>query len=171
MQSAVLDVALLEVRGEPVGFVAYTKSSDAFHRTGLKQHWLKAGIELLRALFTQPDGFRKTLRALRWVASRRDEKPKEPSANGEVVCVAVRPQHLRTRSFGNLRASERLVAYAGDRLRAAGVAEMRMIVERHNKAVLLLYHHLGARFEPYELGGEPQGQVWFDLEKLHAVVG
>ena len=40
---------------------------------------------------------------------------------------------------------------------------MRMLVQAENKAVLLLYHLLGARFEPYELGGEPQVQVWFEL--------
>ena len=48
----------------------------------------------------------------------------------------------------------------------AGVGQMRTVVDADNKAVMLLYHKLGARFEPYAQGGKPKVQVWFELDRF-----
>jgi hypothetical protein len=165
MRSRVLRVVLLRVDGEPAGFVAFTASSYSFHRAGLRRHLARVAIEFARAALGQTGGLRKAARALRWVASRRGEQAADPGSGGEVVCVAVRPRYLRRQLAANskLRASEYLIDYAARELNRAGVRQMRMVVQAENKAVLMLYHLLGARFEPYELGGEPQVQVWFEL--------
>jgi ribosomal protein S18 acetylase RimI-like enzyme len=165
MRSRVLRVMLLRVDDEPAGFVAFTASSYSFHREGLKKHLPRVALELARAALGQRGGLRKAVRAVRWVVSRRGEQAADPQSGGEVVCVAVRPRFLRKQPATNskLRASEYLIDYAARELRREGVRQMRMVVQAENKAVLLLYHLLGARFEPYELGGEPQVQVWFEL--------
>ena len=163
MRSQVLRVVLLRVDDEPAGFVAFTASSYSFHREGLKKHLPRAALEFARAALGQRGGLRKAVRAVRWVVSRRGEHAADPQSGGEVVCVAVRPRYLRKQMNGKLRASEYLIDYAARELRRQGVRQMRMVVQAENKAVLLLYHLLGARFEPYELGGEPQVQVWFEL--------
>jgi ribosomal protein S18 acetylase RimI-like enzyme len=167
LESGVLRAMLLEVDGEPAGFVAFTGNSYGFHRDGMRKHRLRVAIEFARAAFGTKHGLRSALRAVRWVLSRRGEHAADPLSGGEVVCVAVRPRYLRKEyAFGsNLRASEYLVDYAARELGRHGVRRMRMVVQAENKAVLLLYHCLGARFEPYELGGEPQVQVWFELDE------
>jgi len=166
MRAEVLTVAILEIGGQPGGFVAYTANSYDFHRLGMRKSALIAMRELLRAAVRQwrrPD---RIVRAIGVILARRKENQPLPGANGEVVCVAVRPEFLRPRFAreSGLRASEELIKYSAEALRRSGVRSMRMLVDADNRAVLLLYHRLGARFETYEQAGEPMVQVWFDLD-------
>ncbi len=170
MQAGVLNVAIGELDGEPVGFVAYTRDSFTFHRTGLREHWRSAVAAMLRSLLNKPSRLLHALHAVRVVLSRRSEEVRDPGAHGEVVCIAVRPAFLKE-SFNpssDERISEELVSYAGDKLKRAGIAAMRMLVDADNKAVLFLYHSLGARFERYIQAGQPTVQVWFDLSDAGA---
>lgn len=168
LRAGVLSVAILEVDAQPAGFVAYTSNSYDFHRLGMRSSWFVAATELLKACIRQWRHLGRIFRAVGVLLSRRQEQQPEPGANGEVVCVAVRPEYLRpafarSRRF---RASEGLIRYAAAQLSDRYVSSMRMLVDAENKAVLLLYHSLGARFEPYEQAGEEMVQVWFDVQRL-----
>jgi ribosomal protein S18 acetylase RimI-like enzyme len=139
----------------------------------MRRSWFTAAVELVKAGLRQWRTPGKVLRAVRVLLSRRQEEQQAPDANGEVVCVAVRPAYLQpkfARTTG-LRASEELVCYAGRELARERVAGMRMLVDADNKPVLFLYHRLGARFEPYEQAGEPMVQVWFDLTASVSIAG
>lgn len=165
MEDGLLRVAMVEVDGDPAGFVAYTSRSIGFHRSGLKQHWFRAGVGVGLSLLRDPRRIVKLVRALKVLVSRRGEIVLGEDPLGEVVCVAARKQYLApgfVRRSG-LRLSQMLIQYAQGRLTHAGTNKMRMIVDTDNKPVLMLYHLMGAHFEPYEQGGEPQVHVWFDL--------
>ena len=164
-----LRVAVYEIDDEIGGFVAYTDRSISFHRSSLKKHWFKTGMTLLVSLLEDPRRIAALWRALAVLGSRRSEQERvgvDPM--GEVVCIAVQPGYLKPefRNESGSRPGDALVAYAAQRLKELGVDEMRMIVDTDNKAVLFMYRALGARFESYEQAGEPQVQVWFDVNKL-----
>lgn len=166
MQDNLLRVALATVDGAPAGFVAYTPYSISFHRSGLSAHWVRAGWAVARSLLVKPSRVIKLARALKVLLSRRGETVLGTDPLGEVVCVAVRRQYLApafVRRSG-LRLSEVLVRHAAEQLPRDGAQKMRMIVDADNKPVLMLYHLMGAHFEPYEQAGEPRVHVWFDLK-------
>jgi len=166
MEEGVLRVALAEVDGVPAGFIATTPYSLSFHRSGLRKHAVLAGWETVKAIARDPRRLIKLLRALRVLGSRRDELKRDDSvAEGEVVCIAVRPQFLNPRfqRTTGIRLSEALVRRSADYLRRAGIDRMRMLVDSDNKPVLMLYHLLGAHFKNYSLGGEQMVEVVFDL--------
>jgi ribosomal protein S18 acetylase RimI-like enzyme len=165
MREQVLDTAIAEFDREAAGFVAYTRVSLEFHRSGLSKHWMRAGWYVMRSLLRDPRRLPRLVRAIRVLLSRRAELAPLAEPLGEIVCVAVRPRFLAAqfvRKYG-LRISEDLIRHAASELRSAGVRRMRMLVDADNRPVLMLYHRLGARFEPYEQAGKPQVQVWFDL--------
>jgi hypothetical protein len=171
VEGGMLRVALARVGGEPAGFIAYTSHSIGFHRSGLKKHWLRAGTVLLGSLIADPRRLAKLLRAVRVLISRRGEAVLGEDPLGEVVCVAVRKQFLApafVRQSG-VRLSEWLIRYAQEQLGLLRVSRMRMIVDADNKPVLMLYHLMGAHFEPYEQAGEPRVHVWFDISTGTAV--
>lgn len=166
MRDDQLKVAVYDIDGATVGFVAYTDRSISFHRTSLKKHWIRTAVTLIRSLLEDPRRIMALMRALAVLGSRRTEHGvvgNDPM--GEVVCVAVQPEYLKNeyRLPSGPRPGESLIAFAARRLRKLGVNEMRMLVDADNKAVLFLYRALGARFEKYEQAGEPMVQVWFDL--------
>lgn len=165
LESGTLRVVLAQVDGAPAGFIAFTPQSIGFHRNGLSRHWMRAGFEVLRAIVTAPQRAMKVLRALRVLLSRRAEIALGTDPLGEVVCVAVRKEFLApafVRRSG-LRLSETLIRHASAELARAGARQMRMIVDADNRPVLMLYHLMGAKFEPYAQAGEPKVHVWFDL--------
>ena len=170
MQAGMLRCAMYEVDGDPAGFVAYTDRSVGFHREGLRQHWLYAGMALAESLLRDPRRAAALVRALRVVASRRGEAEEHSDPLGEIVCLAAKPEYLTTdfvRSKG-VRVSEELIVYAGQRLRAGGITRMRAHTDAFNKAVLFLYHRLGATFAPFQQAGEAMIAVWFDLDDTFA---
>ena len=135
----------------------------------LKKHWLKTGVTLLVSLLENPKRIAALWRALAVLGSRRSEQGiLGHNPMGEVVCIAAKSAYLKSefRMPGGSRPSDALVVYAAQRLHELGVDEMRMLVDTDNKPVLFLYRALGARFESYEQGGEPQVQVWFDVGNL-----
>lgn len=166
MRDGQLKVAVYEIDGVIGGFVAYTDRSISFHRTSLKKHWLRTAFTLIRSLIEDPRRIVALVRALAVLGSRRTEHGivgNDPM--GEVVCIAVQKEYLKTeyRLPSGPRPGESLIAYAAHRLAELGVHEMRMLVDADNKAVLFLYRALGARFENYQQAGEPMIQVWFEL--------
>jgi len=166
MVDGLLHVALYEVDGVPAGFVAYTGQSTTFHRTALKNHVFYVLWVLGVSLLENPLRLSGLPRVLRVVRSRRGEAALADGPLGELVCLVARPEYLEpgfVRRSG-LRVSQELVHHAMKRLRQQGHSRMRLIVDADNTRTLFLYHRLGARFEPYSLGGKPSLQVWFDLE-------
>lgn len=166
MQSGLLWVTLAEIDGELAGLVAITPYSASFHREGLSHHFLSTVWQTLWAILRRPDRLGALFRALRVLGSRRDEIESIGPTTGEVVCVAVRPQFLTpavTKDIGT-RLSQRLVQHGADGLSRLGATSMRMLVGEDNRAALMLYHLMGAEFEPCELGGEPYMQVSFELD-------
>ncbi len=168
MKEGVLKVALYEIGGQPAGFVAWTDRSISFHRRSLRRHWLYVGWLIAKSVIRHPGRIPALLRAVRVVFSRRGETHLGQDPMGEVICVAVRPGYLkaRFRHGTGLKPSEELIRYAAAHLRNIGIDQMRMLVDYGNKPVLMLYHLLGARFEPYTQAGEPMVQVWFELDAL-----
>jgi len=167
MDEGVLRVVLAEVDGTPAGFIATTPYSLSFHRSGLRKHAVLAGWETFKAVARDPRRVVQLMRALRVLGSRRTELQRDDSvAEGEVVCIAVRPQYLapKFQRATGLRLSEFLVKRAAEYLRQAGIDSMRMLVDADNRPVLMLYHLLGAHFRNYSLGGEPMVEVIFDLK-------
>ena len=170
MRDGTLQCALYEVEGEPAGFVAYTDRSVGFHREGLRKHWMYAGLSLAESLLEDPRRSLALVRALRVVASRRGEADEHSDPLGEIVCLAVKPEYLKPdfiRKRG-IHVSEELIRYAGRRLRVRGVTRMRAHTDAFNKAVLFLYHRLGATFAPFVQAGESMIAVWFDLDESFA---
>lgn len=164
-----LKVAVYEIDGEIAGFVAYTHQSISFHRTSLRKHWARTVYTLLLSLLERPTRVVALVRALAVLGSRRSENVTVGSdPMGEVVCIAVRPEFTKREYalHNGARPGDSLVSYAGQNLLALGVDEMRMLVDADNKAVLFLYHQLGATFEKYQQAGEPMVQVWFKLPDL-----
>jgi len=165
MRENLLKVDLVTVDDEPAGFIAYTPYSIGFHREGLGKHWFLAGFVLARSLIARPSRMAKLGRALKVLWSRRGETVLGEDPLGEVVCVAVRKKYLAP-SFvrkSGIRLSEFLIRHAQRELPKSGARKLRMIVDADNKPVLMLYHLMGAHFEPYEQAGEPRVHVWFDL--------
>jgi ribosomal protein S18 acetylase RimI-like enzyme len=166
MREDLLRVVLATIDGQPAGFVAYTPYSIGFHRGVLSKYWFKAGLVLATSLIERPSRVLKVARAIRVLLSRRGETVLGSDPLGEVVCVAVRKQYLApkfVRATG-VRLSELLIRHAQQKLAEAGATRMRMIVDADNKPVLMLYHLMGAHFEPYEQAGEPRVHVWFDTK-------
>ncbi|MGH8186276.1 MAG: hypothetical protein ACREUC_06910, partial [Steroidobacteraceae bacterium] len=135
------------------------------HRGGLARHWFQAGMVLAWSLLTRPARILKLMRALKVLWSRRGETVLGTDPLGEVVCIAVRKQYLAPAFIrkSGVRLSEFLIRHAQEKLASAGATKMRMIVDADNKPVLMLYHLMGAHFEPYEQAGEPRVHVWFDV--------
>lgn len=165
MAEGQLRVVLYEVDGQPVGFAAYTAHTFGFHRSALHRHLPSIVWLLLRSFAERPSRIARFVRALRVLGSRRGELRGAQEPAGEMVCIAVRPAFLRSgfaRATG-ARVSEELLRHCAHELHDSGMPQMRMLVDAGNKAVLLLYHLLGARFSPYVQAGEPMVEVWFDL--------
>jgi SAM-dependent methyltransferase/ribosomal protein S18 acetylase RimI-like enzyme len=163
-----LRVALYEVAGQPAGFVAYTHRSITFHRSALRRHWLLAAWTVAVSLLREPWRLARLLRAVKVILSRRGETVLGEDPLGEVVAIAVRREYLVPEFVRQTGAhvAEQLVQHTLAYFRRAGVDTVRMLVDADNKSPLLLYHRLGARFEPYEQAGEPMVHVWFDLTAL-----
>lgn len=163
-------VVIYSVNGEPAGFMAFTNKSKRFHEVGLKEsRWLVVR-ETLLALLRNPLRFRSLLSSLRVLETRRHEPDKDAASDGEVICLAVRPQYLGGRFVreSGKRLSEELVVHAAKELQKEGVQNMRMIVDDDNKAVLFLYHRLGASFETFQLGERPSVIASFSIPELIA---
>ena len=170
MADGLLKLAAFELDGRMLGFVAYTDRSITFHRLALRKHWLYSGAMTLAAVLRDPRRFTKLARVGRVVLSRRAERETLRDPLGEVVCLAVLPE-ARASEFVRrvgVRVSEVLVNHAKTELAGAGVDRMRMIVDADNRPVLMLYHLMGARLEPYKQGGKASMLVWFELSGLPA---
>lgn len=165
VRDGLMRVALFEVEGRPAGFVAWTSRSITFHRSALRRHAPRVAWLIARTIAGEPRVIRRLGKAVWLMVSRRAERDLARDPLGEVLSIGVLPEY-RTPQFlqrTNLRIGEALVRHAMTALRRDRVAVMRMVVEAHNTPTLLLYHALGARFEPYAHAGEPMVHVWFDL--------
>ena len=166
IQDGVLRVLLYEVNGDPAGFVSYTADSFGFHRHSLASHLLRVSWSVFISIVSDLSRIPKLLRAIRVLLSRRDDLSGGEEALGEVVSIAVRPHYLRhAQAPSGRRISEELVALAAGVLQQAGLTQMRMLVDADNKAVLFLYHRLGANFSDYRQAGEEMVQVMLELDE------
>ncbi len=161
-------VVSVSIDQRPAGFVAFTHKSKLFHEIGLRQSRLGLLKELGLALLTDPRRLGALIESIKVLQTRRAEPEKSSSADGEVICLAVRPEYLtgKFRREYKRRLSEELVVHAARELKQQGVEEMRMIVDDDNKAVLFLYHALGAEFEAFKLGDRPSVIASFCIEEL-----
>jgi SAM-dependent methyltransferase/ribosomal protein S18 acetylase RimI-like enzyme len=173
LADGLLQLALYEVDGRAAGFVAYTQRSITFHRSALRRHWVRVLIVLALTMLRHPYRLPQLMRVLKVMRSRRGETRIGGDPMGEVVAIAVQREYLAPDFIrrSGLRVTDELIRHAMAYLRRAGVGEMRMLVDAPNKAALLMYHRLGARFEPYEQAGEPMVHVWFDIAPLDVAAG
>ena len=164
LRDGTLQVFLCEVGDEPAGFIAYTDRSVSFHRKSLASHFLRTVCALLASILKDPSVLKRLMPAVRMMLSRRGEQSRYQDPLGEVVAIAVRPEFLEAPIVERLgcRLSEELLVHAAVALHDQGHARMRGIVDADNKAPLFFYRMLGARLEPYQQGGKPQVQFWFD---------
>ena len=167
MADGLIKVAVFEHEDRVLGFVAYTERSVTFHRTALGKHWLYSGAMTVAAILRDLRRLPKLIRVGRVILSRRAEHETLQDPLGEVVCLAVLPEALKADFVRRtkVRVSEALVSYVKGELGRRGIERMRMIVDADNRPVLMLYHFMGARLEPYEQGGKPSMLVWFDIER------
>jgi ribosomal protein S18 acetylase RimI-like enzyme len=165
LRERLLRAALYEVEGQPAGFVAWTGRSITFHRSAIRRHALRAAWLAARSVAREPGAARRLGKALWLMRSRRAERELARDPLGEVLSIGVLPEYRSPQFIQHtgLRLGEALVRHAMAALRRQRVAVMRMVVEAHNTPTLMLYHALGARFEPYQHAGEPMVHVWFDL--------
>lgn len=173
-QEGVLTLAICEVDHEPAGFIAYTSLPFVFHQSIMRKHWLLASFAAARAILSRPSRILKLPRIMRTIRARvADEQRDEPDL-GEIVCVAVRPEFLKsavTRRIG-MRIPEELLRYAArDLFENKDIRRLRMIVDAENKHALFMYHSLGARFERLVWAGEDKTDVYFDLHDDAAIMG
>jgi SAM-dependent methyltransferase len=165
LEEGLLHAALCRVDGEPAGFISYTPRSIQFHREVIRRRWLGAARAFGQSLLHEPAVLLRLPKALRLMADRRREIELASDPLGEVVSIGVlrRFATARVAGAGTPPLSEALILHAAAYLRRAGATRLRMIVEARNKPTLLLYHRLGAGFQPYQQMGEPMVHVWFDL--------
>jgi ribosomal protein S18 acetylase RimI-like enzyme len=150
--------AICEADGRPAGLVAYTTRSVTFHRIALRQRWPRVAWLVALSVLRDPRVLLRLAKAAWLMASRRGEARslgEDPSA--EVLAIGVLP------GFRNLPVADQLLAHAAAHFRREGLSRMRMIVDADNRAALLFYHRLGARFEPYRQAGVPSMLVWLDV--------
>jgi ribosomal protein S18 acetylase RimI-like enzyme len=164
VRAGLLSVAVAEVDGVPVGFVAWTADSARFHAEALRAHLPLAAWRGAVALARDPRRLAAVPRILRVMRSRTHDD-EDRSTFGEVIGIGVRPDFVsgtfRRRSGRWL--SRDLVAHAADALHRAGRERLRMFVAAENTRTLLLYKVLGATFRRVEHGGEPTMAVTFAL--------
>lgn len=170
MRDGLLEVDLFEVDGVAAGFVAYTARSITFHRASLRRYWPRVVAELILAIISKPGRVLGLLRAVNVIASRRSEVKTSQTIDrlGEIVCIGVRPSYLTSKfvKATGIRISERLIEHAASYMRRAGADNMRMLVDKPNKAALFLYHKLGAQFNNFTQAGTPMVEVVFKLDQL-----
>jgi ribosomal protein S18 acetylase RimI-like enzyme len=159
-----LQLAVAEVDGVPVGFAAWTADSERFHGEAVRRHLALAGTHATLALVRNPKRLRAVPRILRVMRSRVDDG-EDRAAYGELIGLGVLPEYAspRFRKRTGRWISRDLVAHAADDLHAAGKERLRIYVAAENTRTLLLYQFLGGTFERLEHGGEPTIAVDFAL--------
>lgn len=167
LRDGLLRAALFRVDGEPAGYVAYTGRSVTFHRTAIRDHWLRVAWLVGLSVLREPRVLLALPKATWLMVSRRSELGQVgEDPLGEVVAIGVRKEYLTPgfASRSGRRIGRELVEHAAAALRREGVGRLRMIVEAGNRPALFFYQSLGARFEPYRQHGEEMVHVWFDLD-------
>lgn len=168
LDDGLMRAALCEVDGRPAGLIAYTDRSITFHRAALRRHWLRVVWLVVLSVLREPRVLWRLVKAARLMASRRGEVRLGEDPMAEVLALGVLPA-FRSPDFTrrtNLRVADVLLAHAANYFRRRGLEQIRMIVDADNRAVQLLYHRFGARFETYEQAGVPSLLVWLDLNAL-----
>lgn len=168
IRDGVMKAALYEVDGTPTGFIAYTDKSITFHRSAIRNHWLYVAFILTVSVIKDPRLIGPLLTAIKVMSSRREEVTLGEDPLAEVIAIGVLPEYHTPKFITQTghKISEELIEYVASFFRNAGLEKMRMIVDADNKPVLMFYHGLGARFEPYEQAGKKSVHVWFDLKNL-----
>jgi ribosomal protein S18 acetylase RimI-like enzyme len=164
LQDGLMRAALCEVDGKPAGLIAYTDRSITFHRAAWQRRWPYVAWLVVLSVLRNPRVLPRLFKAARLMSSRRGEVRLGDDPMAEVLAIGVLADY-RSPEFihrTSLRIADLLLAHAAARFRQVGLTRMRMIVDADNRAALLFYHRLGARFEPYEQAGVPSTLVWLD---------
>jgi hypothetical protein len=168
IEDGLMRAALYFVNGQPAGFIAYTHYSITFHRLAIKKHFFYVSYIMLISFIKEPSLILNVIKAIRLIISRRDETSLGTDPSAEILAIGVYPE-FRTPKFiknSGIRISHDLFGDAASFFREVGLKSMRLVVDSFNKPTLFYYHSLGGRSEPYERGGDPMIQFWFDLEKI-----
>jgi ribosomal protein S18 acetylase RimI-like enzyme len=162
LRDGLLQLAVVEADGVPVGFAAYTADSGRFHGEAVRRHMALAGWQGFVALARDPRRVRAVPRILRVLRSRVGDG-EDRSGYGELIGLAVLPEYVSAefRKRSGRWLSRDLIAYAADELHRAGKGRLRIFVAAGNTRTLLLYQFLGGTFERVEHGGEPTVAVDF----------
>jgi ribosomal protein S18 acetylase RimI-like enzyme len=162
VQDGLMRAALCEVDGQPAGLIAYTDKSITFHRAAWQRRWPYVAWLVGLSVLRDPRVLPRLVKAARLMSSRRGEVRLGEDPMAEVLAIGVLPEY-RSPQFlrrTGLKIADLLLAHAATEFRQLGLAQMRMIVDADNRAALLFYHRLGARFERYEQAGVPSTLVW-----------
>lgn len=165
LKDNLLEIAVAEVDGHPAGFIAYTTAAHTFHRSLIRNHFLRTAWVLVTSLIARPSRLAHLPRAFQVVFSRNELPDNIEDVRTEVVCFGVRPQYL-TPAFvrrTNLRIGNLLLQHAFDYFRRHGFHNAVMIVDGDNPRPLLFYQSLGAKLTACTFGGHPSYVVLFDL--------
>jgi len=111
MADGLLRVALCEINGKPVGFVAYTSRSITFHRTGLGSHFFYVIWVLGISIMQDPRRLVRLLRAIKVMISRRTEHESERDPLGEVVAIAQQAQNGHAAAAAGQSSTDMLQAF------------------------------------------------------------
>ena len=164
MRDGLMRAAICEVEGRPAGLIAYTARSLTFHRTAIRDHWLYVAWLVALSVLRDPRVLLRLPKAARLMMSRRTEQRLGCDPVAEVLAIGVLPE-FRSSAFVHRtgrRIGDMLFRHAATYFRRTGLEQIRMIVDADNRAALLFYHRLGARFEPYEQAHVPSVLVWVD---------
>lgn len=165
MHDGVEHLALIEIEGQPAGFIAYTDRAQIFHSSVFRKHFIQVGWIVGVSLLQQPRRLLRLPRALRVVLSRDELPDTSKNTEAEVTAFGVRPEFL-TPAFvrrTGLRVASLLMDHAFDHFRSVGLSSVRMVVDADNRHALLFYHALGATLTPCIYGGVPSMLVSMDI--------
>lgn len=160
-----MQIAGMEVDGELVGYIAYTKDARGFYGATIKKHFLHICWLTFRSLIAKPVRIGSVFRALRILRSRTNVDD-IPSDTAEITAIAVSPEFSSAEFVreSGVRVSQDLVLFAKDDLRTQGIRVLRGVIDGFNKAAVMMFGHLGASIEKYEQAGESMYVINLKLE-------
>lgn len=168
LRSGLLRVTLALVDGLLAGFIAYSLDSRAFQRDALRRHRSAVVGTLLRSLWEDPRRLLSLMFAARVILSRNRLEAPPGGTVGEFAALAVRTEYTTVEFYRRtrFRVGEELTKHVITVMKQSRIDHVRGFVDAPNKAALLMYRRLGARFTPCTLGGRPMIQASFDLSAV-----
>jgi ribosomal protein S18 acetylase RimI-like enzyme len=145
--------AVAYIDGQPAGFIVATPDSSSFMKIALRRHWWRLIWVIGTSVLRDP----KRLAAI-WEAWQimRSLKPSDiGELEGELLSFGVLPAYRNPKFIrqSGLQISQDLFHRAVTQIQAAGICQIRAIVEADNTAAKLFYHGLGWHLDRTQVPG------------------